>query len=787
MLRHAAAALLERAAERRLVLLVDDAHLLDDASATLVHQLALTNAAFVLATVRTGEPAPDAIAALWKDGLVERIDLPSLSAEAIEELLTSVLGGPVDRAAMVRLGVRSQGNALFLRELLLGALADGTLRDDGGIWRLVGPLSPSSRLVELVEARLAGLEAPERALLELVAFGEPLGPAELAALGDPTVADRLERQSLLASHMDGRRVQVRLAHPLYGDVVRARIPVLSVRDITRALAESVEATGARRRDDNLRVAAWRLTGGGVRAEPMLAAATTARWRYDFPLAERLARAAGEAGAGFDAALLVAQLASLQGRREQAETELAELAACATADAQQGAVTLARLDNAIHGLVTLDDAWRIAGEAEAKIADQRWRDEIAGRRAWVSLIRQGPRAAAEAAAPLFERTQGRALVWASIPFSRGLSQLGHLNAAFDAASKGRSAHLATGEHLDWYPWVHSYHRCLAHAYAGRFGEAELLARAEYEQALSDGSLEAQAYFSWFFAGIVGERGRVRTAASHAREAIALFRQLARPRLLRACVGPLALALALSGQPREADAALAELDQLGRPDALWLVDLMQAQAWSAAAAGDLPRARSLLDEAGCVGVENGSLIAAVIALHGLARLGDARRALPRLTALAEQIEGDLTAARVAHVDALIASDPARLESVSASFEVMGADLLAAEAAADAAVAWQKAGDSRRSATAQRRAAAIADRCEGATTPALQATDPRARLTIAERETALLAAAGRSNRDIAVELSISKRTVESRLQHVYEKLGVTGREELEAILSEGAQDTP
>jgi hypothetical protein len=33
---------------------------------------------------------------------------------------------------------------------------------------------------------------------------------------------------------------------------------------------------------------------------------------------------------------------------------------------------------------------------------------------------------------------------------------------------------------------------------------------------------------------------------------------------------------------------------------------------------------------------------------------------------------------------------LEEVSAAFEAMGADLLAAEAAADAAVAWRKAGD-------------------------------------------------------------------------------------------------
>jgi DNA-binding CsgD family transcriptional regulator len=112
-------------------------------------------------------------------------------------------------------------------------------------------------------------------------------------------------------------------------------------------------------------------------------------------------------------------------------------------------------------------------------------------------------------------------------------------------------------------------------------------------------------------------------------------------------------------------------------------------------------------------------------------------------------------------------------------MGADLLAAEAAADAAVAWQRAGDPRRSAGAERRAAALTDRCEGPTTPALQAIEARVQLASAEREAALLAAAGRSNKQIAEELCLSVRTVENRLQRVYEKLGINGRAELAAGL--------
>ena len=122
----------------------------------------------------------------------------------------------------------------------------------------------------------------------------------------------------------------------------------------------------------------------------------------------------------------------------------------------------------------------------------------------------------------------------------------------------------------------------------------------------------------------------------------------------------------------------------------------------------------------------------------------------------------------------------EDVSQAFEDMGADLLAAEAAADAAVCRRKAGEMRDATADERRAAILAERCEDPVTPALHATEARARLTPAERETAVLAAAGRPNKEIAEQLFLSPRTVENRLQRVYEKLGISGRTELPDTLS-------
>jgi hypothetical protein len=184
----------------------------------------------VLATVRSAEAAPDPVVGLWKDGLTERIEVQVLDDQEIEELLVRVLGGPVDPASLRQLAHRCQGNPLFLRELVSGALETGALIDEGGLWRLRGGLRPTARLVELVALRLGDLSGPERAVLELPALGEPLEQAELDQLADPASVEILEQKGLITSRVEGRRLQVWLGHPVYGDVVRVGISALRERE-----------------------------------------------------------------------------------------------------------------------------------------------------------------------------------------------------------------------------------------------------------------------------------------------------------------------------------------------------------------------------------------------------------------------------------------------------------------------------------------------------------------------------------------------------------------------------
>lgn len=798
LLRRCAEVLVEAAGGRRLVLSIDDAHLLDDTSATLLHQLVTTGVAAALVTVRAGRPAPAPVTALWKDGLVTRTEVAGLSGPAMEELLTAALGGPVDRAAVLELAGRACGNVLYLRELVLGALGDGTLRDDGGLWRLTGPLSPSQRIVELVEERLGARSPSERRLLEVVAFGEPVGAAELGDLGP---AEDLERAGLLVSSLRGSRVEIRMAHPLYGEVLRARLPAVRVPSIARELAEAAERDGGpllqRPAQDVLRIGTLRLSGGGGSVELMLAAARIARSRYDFVLAERLAAAASDgtgsedgvgsdggegsaSGARFEAALLAAQAVGLQGRAAESERKLAALAGRARTDSQRARVALARLDNEAFYLGELGEANRIAEQAERTVTDPVWRDEITARRLGLVLATEGPRAAAEAARPVLARAGGRALVWASQIGSFSIGRLGRLGEAREIATRGRAAHLELAEPLDsWHPWFHAFFEADALAGLGLIDEAVELCAAQYRRALDERSVEARAIFALQLSRSVGERGHAVAAARYGREAVALFRELGRPQFEYWSLQYLALALAVGGRAAEAADTLCALDSLGLPPTRNMaVDLRACRGWAAVAAGDLGAGRRYLNEAAEFGVEIGDVVGAAAALHATGRLGAPASVAGRLSELAAGIDGPLAAARAAHLRALVDGDGERLLAVSERFESCGALLLAAEAAADAALAWRRRSD-RRAGAAQVRADAVAARCEHPNTPALTRLDARERLTPAELEVALAAAAGASNREIAERQGVSVRTVESHLQRAYGKLGTSRRTALGAAL--------
>ena len=141
----------------RVVVGVDDAHLLDGLSALVVHQLAQSGGARLVVTMRTGSEEPDAVTALWKDGLLARLDLEPLSAAATREVIESTLGGPVDARSAARFRKLTGGNALFLRQLLADQIAAGRMRKLAGVWMWDGDVAVSASLSDTVGRQMGRL------------------------------------------------------------------------------------------------------------------------------------------------------------------------------------------------------------------------------------------------------------------------------------------------------------------------------------------------------------------------------------------------------------------------------------------------------------------------------------------------------------------------------------------------------------------------------------------------------------------------------------------------------
>ena len=791
----------ERRRGRGLVLGVDDAHLLDDASAALVHYLARAGTAQVLATVRSGEQCPDAVTALWRNDLAARVEVTPLGEDEVGQLVRAAVGGVVDGQTLHRLWRMSEGNPLFLRELVAEALETGALVEAGGIWRCGAAMTVGTRLAELVEARLRRLDPEVRAGLEVVAAGEPLEASLLEALSasapvgaratgagwarEPPM-ETAERAGIVTVDVDRQRVRLRLAHPVYGEVLRAKTPVLRARAIRRGLAEALQATGCRRRDDLLRLASWQLEGGG-RADPdlLLAAALRARALFDPAFAARLAQAAVEAGAEFDAQLIMAESLHAAGRAHEAEDLLSKLEPAARAETDRARVALARAANLVAGFGRAGDAEAVVSRAEAVVADQDLRDELSATRGTVALAQGRPRQALDAVSAVLDRpgASQRARVRALLVAVPAWAWTGAAETAISMAERLVTPLGQLDEPLPEVAEVLRLGLCFAYGVAGRLDDARALAAARYRASLDQRAHNLQTGWAVALGQNALTCGAARSAVGPLREAALLLRQ--EPQAfgvytLAWCLGCLAEAMALLGDLNAARAALQDADA-ATPEPCFVPNREVGRIWVAACGGAVAEAQATALRMAAAARAHGSYYIEAFALHEAARLGLGAEVADRLAVLAGGVvDGRLVLAYTAHAAALTAGQAPALQEVSATFEELGAILIAAEVAAEAARAYQREGRSASARAAAGRSQLLAERCEGCRTPGLEQVVLPKPLTLREREIAGLAAQGLSSQRIAERLALSVRTVENHLYHVYAKLGVSSRAELAAVLA-------
>jgi DNA-binding CsgD family transcriptional regulator len=762
-----------RAGNKRLVLLVDDVQELDDASMSVLGHLVEDGGTFVVMTVRHGETLPRGLHDLLTDERIVRIEVEPLDASMVRALVGAVLGGPVDGAALQALARQSSGNVLFLRELLQGALESGALASHRGIWRLKGSLAASPWLRDLIDERLRGLSRKEREALELVALGEPLELGVLVTLASVEVVESLEQKGLLDASAGRSGPDVRLAHPLYGEVVRAHLSALRRARLCRSLADMTEAAGPLRARDVLRVAVWRLDGGGGNAEVMLQAAKMAYRDEDYALAIRLAESAWEDGGLVEAAILLAEAIDVHGRSADVERVLRAALPLAGNDVDRTAIANGLASAVFYSPDRAEEADRLLLETSAAVTDPASRRSLQAQRAGHFLRTGHVARTIEIDSPLLELEGDAAFMQASRDVGVALALAGRTAEAIGHTE----AALAARRHLEEVDRasaaaVYLVARAVALAEAGRLSEAIATAEAGYSASVVRGNPHGQAWFAVILASTRATQGRLAMADHLFREAATLYEARGHPGA-RWGFGGIALTAGQLGDRAGATAAVAELDLLA-PTTLRLMDIHveRGRAWAALAAGDLAAARAILWAAVELAAGWGQHASMSAALHDLVRLGDSQAAARRLEGLAGVVDGDLMVARLRLARAVRTGDPALAEGAADGFEACGALLYAAEAASIEQRLAIDARLHRRATAAAARSQRLARKCEGARTPALAAPGAQSDLSAREHEVALLAADGLTSRQIAERLFLSARTVDNHLQRIYLKLGISGR---------------
>lgn len=751
-----------------LAIVVDDAHLLDDASIALLHHVIRHGHARVLVTSRPGERTE-----LWQEGLLLRYPLGDLSRAESDLLLERALGGPVDTRSASLLWSGSAGNPLYLRELVVSGCAVGSLRADDGIWSWHGAIQLGGRLGELVQENLGRLEPSHRHALELLAYSEPVELDLLASLVQEEALDDLETRGLIRVGSSGRRTVVRLGHPLYGSLLRATCPSLRAQSHQRALAAGLEATGARRREDLMRIATWRLDGGSPISVDLLAAAAEQAWAaQDVTLAERLCRGAVEAG-GLNRVGHVFGQVLMHGRApDQAEATLADVMAGPLSAADLSRLGATRSMNLHFGLGDADAAAAVLDDVDVPDLPPDLRD-------WLRVVRVIEAAQHGHVAAVLESTYQPVTPYLSVHMRR--------TRALCLLHAGRYREVL--QEIDAYEALEDDSlepddgalrmRCFALAFGGHLAEAESLALTMYDRSFDELAFTGATSLYSVLSFCARMRGHGTQALRLAREGSPKTPD--NPLVFDAiALANLAGAAAICGDSILAQEALARAEKTRRP--AWRLTgttVSLARSWVLASTGDVraaaDAAMAAADECAELGVHGSE----VMALHDAARFGVDTSL--RLAALTSTMDDPMTAAYTAHATALAHAEPTVLEATATDFLHLGATLYAAEALAAATRLHRTQGNTRAASQASARQALLMRDFDGVRTPALR-TDDLTHLTSLTRrqaEVARLAASGLTNQQIAEKLHTSKRTVDNHLHAIYGVLGVTGRDGLRTVL--------
>jgi DNA-binding winged helix-turn-helix (wHTH) protein/tetratricopeptide (TPR) repeat protein len=349
MLRELADALEVFTRRRALVLVLEDLHWCDRSSVDLLSCLARRREParlLVIGSLRPAEPTAHdhalrtVLNELRVKALCEEITLEPLSpdevAAYVDARFAGAPAGPLRRLA-ARVYERTEGNALFMVNMVNDLDAEGLLERRDGRWHVEGSIDTATDRVpnglqQLIGRRLHGLEAPARQVLEAasVAGDEFAVAAVAAALDDDAerIEDTCERLAVpggliadagVAEWPDGSvSGRYRFRHALYRQVLYQGIAAARRARLHRAIAARQEAGFGAQASEHAAELAMHFTRGrahtaALRFHELAAAAAIDRHaaheavaHYGGALAALAHTPEGDARAGRELALVVAR-------------------------------------------------------------------------------------------------------------------------------------------------------------------------------------------------------------------------------------------------------------------------------------------------------------------------------------------------------------------------------------------------------------------------------------------------------------------------------------------------
>lgn len=791
---------------RRLVLAcIDDLQWADEPSArALLFAIRHLQAHPVLAVVSARGGELSGLGAGWPrfvagDHRVSRILLGGLGPDDVVALGRALGAGELTHRAVGRLLEYTGGNPLYIRAALEESEAEGLDRPGG-----LGEVPRS--LAAMILAQVAALSPAAR---QLVAAAAVLGhrcplavAAGLAALDDPLPALEEAIAAAVLTERPGREgawigFPNRLMHrAVYDDLSPTQRRQLHARaaglvEWQQALAHQLAASVGP--DDEL---ADELEAAGQEARELGRTAQAADW---------LAQAAAVSSnpSTVDRRLLDAlEILVTHGEAARAESLAARVASAAASPRR--CWLLGTLDflagRAAAAEVRLVRAWQAHDPARNASVGAAAATQLAafclmqGRAA--EAVRWGELAARADAAPAAARRRASGMLAVARVVAgqrpQGLAGLAFLPAA--------------PSDVPWEDTDALAYRGLARNWAEDFTGAVADLAAAAARLRAGVPLRDAGQCLGYLAGAEYLLGSWDDAVVHAELAVSLTHEADRTRDLGLVHSFAALVPAARGDWALADAhvrtATEAAQATGIPAAI--IAAATARAFLAAARGDLD---GVIDAAAAVratGIAEYGLINAadwrcleISALIGQRRLGQAEASLteldsavapaglPATLAVTARLRGDLATAAGQPSAAAAAFETAwrhvqglRVPLVLAQLEISDARRLLAAGQQPAAIARLRA--------ARQRLAALSAR------PYLQACDqelaaaePEAALavvglTVAEQAVATLVATGHSNRQAAAELSVSVKTIESHLGHIFAKLGIRSRHDLTTCIS-------